>query len=52
MKVIQLVYRSTNLSKKYFELYFPRNASDIEHGGFLKIQTVVLLQTAKGQRER
>lgn len=44
MKVIQPVYRSTNLSKKYFELYFPRHASDIEHGGFLKIQTVVLLQ--------
>lgn len=48
MKVIQLVYRSTNLIKKYFELYFPH----IEHGGFLKIQTIVLLQTAKGQTER
>lgn len=49
MKVIQLVYRSTNLSKKYFELYFPRHASDIEHGGFLKIK---LLFSSKGQTER
>lgn len=49
MKVIQLVYRSTNLSKKCFELYFPRHASDIEHGGFIKIQTVVLFQRPNGE---
>lgn len=50
MKVIQLVYRSTNLSKKYFELYFPRHASDILNmAAFSKFK---LLFSSKGQTER